>query len=379
MKAVTIVAQHVGPVGGMERQLTEVITGLVATGWDVTVVARKCDLGGLQGVRHVRVRGPYRPAALGFPWFFFAAGVLTKLRGRGLVHTNGAIMWAPADVATVHFCHRAFQATGDGRRGSKTSLLYRVNSSVTRRVNALAESWCMRPTRVQRLIGISPGVAREAWKYYGFPPERIHVIPYGVDHARFAPNAEGGAHFRRRNGLASKDLVAIFVGGEWLRKGLRHAIDALVEAREWRLVVVGPGDPRPFEEHAQKACVQERVTFVGPDPHPELAYAAADAFVFPTGYETFSLVAHEAAAAGLPLLATRTNGIEDLIRPGENGSFIEQDGADIARRLNELSDPQRRERYGRAARLTATQYSWAGARNAHLALYDDIVQGAAST
>ena len=54
-------------------------------------------------------------------------------------------------------------------------------------------------------------------------------------------------------------------------------------------------------------------------------YQLADALVFPTSYEAFPLVALEAAASGLPILATPVNGIRELVRDGENGFLI---GAD---------------------------------------------------
>lgn len=371
-REVTIVAQHVGPVGGMERQLTEVITGLVDAGWRVRVIARACELPGVD-VDIVRVRGPSRPAALGFPWFFVAAGLLVRLRGRGLIHTNGSIMWARADVATVHFCHKAYQALSDEPRGSKTTLPYRINSRISRLQNRLAETWCMRPGRVRALVGISRGVSREAERFYGIPRERIHTIPYGVDSERFRPDPSARAAYRGALGLSEECLVAVFVGGEWLRKGLSAAIEAVARTREWSLVVVGRGDIERFSRVAAAAGVASRVRFTGPDPAPERAYAAADAFVFPTRYETFSLVTHEAAAAGLPILAGRTSGIEDLIVPGENGWFVEQDPEAIAGHLEALCDPAWRRRLGNAAREAVAHLRWADAQAAHVRLYDALL------
>jgi glycosyltransferase involved in cell wall biosynthesis len=78
-------------------------------------------------------------------------------------------------------------------------------------------------------------------------------------------------------------------------------------AREWRLLVVGQGDTARFERLAADAVAAERVQFLGwADPGPY--HAAADAFVFPTKYEAFLLVALEAAAAGLPRLITPVRG-----------------------------------------------------------------------
>jgi UDP-glucose:(heptosyl)LPS alpha-1,3-glucosyltransferase len=99
-------------------------------------------------------------------------------------------------------------------------------------------------------------------------------------------------------------------------------------------------------------------------------YAAADAFVLPTLYETFCLVAHEAAAAGLPLLVTRVSGVEDLIVDGENGWFITRDPDDVARRLGLLhDDPEGARRMGELARRASERYGWDNAVKSHLELY----------
>ena len=89
-------------------------------------------------------------------------------------------------------------------------------------------------------------------------------------------------------------------------------------------------------------------------------YQLADAFVFPTSYEAFPLVALEAAASGLPILATAVNGIRELVSDGVNGFLISRDAGQIARRLRELGDDGAlRRRLGSAARSSAMDYSWA--------------------
>lgn len=106
-REVTIVANDVGGVGGMERQLTELVNGLLAAGDRVTVISWSCDLPPHSGLRWVRVPGPSRPFAISYPWFLLAASVLARLRGRGILHSTGAIVLNRVDVCTVHFCHRA--------------------------------------------------------------------------------------------------------------------------------------------------------------------------------------------------------------------------------------------------------------------------------
>ena len=91
-----------------------------------------------------------------------------------------------------------------------------------------------------------------------------------------------------------------------------------------------------------------------------IALASSDIFLFPSWYEAFSLATIEAAACGLPVLATSINGTEDFIQPGINGEFLRSDPKNIAAVLNPLiADVERRKEMGRKARqLVEQNYTW---------------------
>jgi glycosyltransferase involved in cell wall biosynthesis len=94
--------------------------------------------------------------------------------------------------------------------------------------------------------------------------------------------------------------------------------------------------------------------------------------LLPTAYETFSLVTFEAAASGLPLLVTKVNGVEDLIREGANGWFIERNPQSIRDRLREMREnPQFRRAMGAAARADSLRYSWSRVVEDYRELYLD--------
>ena len=123
--------------------------------------------------------------------------------------------------------------------------------------------------------------------------------------------------------------------------------------------MVGQGDVDAYGELARERGVAERVHFAGRSEDIAAWYRRADLFVLPTSYEAAPLVTYEAAASGLPLLVTRVNGVEDLLRDGVNGWFIERDAGDIRRRLRELiADPALRDAMGQAARRDSLEYSW---------------------
>ena len=88
-------------------------------------------------------------------------------------------------------------------------------------------------------------------------------------------------------------------------------------------------------------------------------YAAANVFVLPTAYETFSLVCMEAMACSLPVFATPVGGIEDYLRDGVNGYQIKLEAEDIACRLKAALDhSELMSKLREGARNTAVAYSW---------------------
>ena len=373
---VTLVAHEVGTAGGMERQLGVLVSGLVEGGHEVTVVAGACALGTRPGLRWVRVPGPRRPFSLWYAWFFLLGTIAVSRRRKGLVHTTGAIVLNRADVSTVHFCHRAFHSRRPETRARTRSMPYLLNAWVSSHLSRAAEGLCYRPRMTQRLVAVSDGVAQELRDCFPSMAGRVEVIPNGVDHAAFAPNESERNRLRAAWGIGGEELVALFVGGDWERKGLRYAIEAVAKAPGWHLVVVGDGDAEGYRALAERVGAGSRVRFEGVAEDTAPYYAAADSFVLPTAYETFSLVTFEAAAAGLPLLVSRVSGVDEILVQGRNGHYIDRDGDVIAESLNTLSrDSGLRRAMGEAARADSARFDWSRAVEAYRALYDRLDQG----
>jgi len=368
-----MVAHDVGTPGGMERQLHELCTGLLARGHHVTVIARRCELSPHPGLRFVRVRVPLRPYSLAYPSFFLLGSLAVRRHREGLLHTTGAIVANQADLTTVHFCHHGYRAAVGTPQASRSSLPYRLNGAVLAWMSRAAERFCYRPGRTRRLVTVSRGVARELERYFPERAGRVVVIPNGVDRARFAPDRGARVAARDELGLAAEDLVALFVGGDWDRKGLRFAIEGVAGAHGWHLLVVGRGDQERFGALARSCGAGDRVHFVGGTSEPERYYASADAFLLPSAYEAFPMVALEAAAAGLPLIACRVSGVEELIEEGHDGWMVERDAAAITERLFTLgADAALRIAVGRASRQSSARYVWGEVVDAYVRVYDSL-------
>lgn len=164
---------------------------------------------------------------------------------------------------------------------------------------------------------------------YGADPDRIEVLPPGVDHRVFSPANRDEA--RARLGHPG-GRVLLFVGRIQPLKGLDLAVKALAEIDDAVLWAVGgpSGADGPAElERVQKLAadlgVAERLLILPPRPHHELAdyYRAADVCLVPSRTESFGLVALEAAACGTPVVAASVGGLRSIVIDGETGLLVE--------------------------------------------------------
>jgi UDP-glucose:(heptosyl)LPS alpha-1,3-glucosyltransferase len=367
---VTIVAHDIGSVGGMERQLAELIAGLRRIGHHVTVIARTCALPDDEGVDFHRVRGPSRPVLIAYPWFMLVASFIVRRRRRGIVNATGAIVLNHVDVIAIHYCHQVGPANP-----SRSTWLFRAHAKAVGYMLRLGERACFGINRQATFVCVSDGVAGDVRDHYPKLARRVMTIPNGVDTERFAPGVrrDEARALRAALGIPAERLVAVFVGSEWERKGLAPLLRALPNAGNWTLVVAGGGDETRYRELADSLGVGSAVRWLGVSRDIQLVYEMADALVFPSRYEAFSLVTLEAAACGLPILATAVNGVRELVADGQSGFLISQEPEEIAEGLIRLAaDPALRSSMGGAAREAALGFRWQTMVAKHHDLYADL-------
>jgi UDP-glucose:(heptosyl)LPS alpha-1,3-glucosyltransferase len=347
--------------------MMETLVGLLELGWHVTLLARVCELDSHPGLHWMRVRTPRRPFTVAFPLFALVCGILilATRRRRGVLITLGAIIPNRVDVVIVQFCHAAFARQGISRP-SRDNFIHRLHGRASQMLALSLERWCYRPARLRRLIAVSGLVKEELESSYQLASTPIDVIPNGVDLDRFRPNGESRVSERQRIGLASDRLAALFVGGDWQRKGLDIAVEAAARAG-WTLIVVGHGDAEAWGLKARK--LGAHIIFCGHLTNPERTYCAADAFVLPSHYEGFALVTIEAAASGLPLLVTDATGAATLAeRAGV--STLPRDVDAFTNELQRLgSNPDLRHELGLRARAAAEELSWPRIVTAYARVY----------
>ncbi|MDQ2727025.1 MAG: glycosyltransferase [Actinomycetota bacterium] len=216
---------------------------------------------------------------------------------------------------------------------------------------------------------------------YGADPERIEIVPPGVNHAFFSPGERTQA--RRAVGLGGEGPVVLFVGRIQPLKGLTVAVRALAAivegetgagswTRQARLVVVGgpSGPDGEAELLAARSLIErhqlgDRVVMVPPQPHEILStyYRAADVCVVPSRSESFGLVALEAGACGIPVVAAAVGGLTTLVDHGHTGLLVDGTApGGFAQAISRtLADPAVAANAGRAAGRRARSYSWSAA------------------
>lgn len=239
------------------------------------------------------------------------------------------------------------------------------------------------------LIASTSDEADDLIEAYGADPDRVFVVPAGVDLSTFHPLNRADA--RRKVGYAGERLM-LFVGRLERLKGVEIAIRALAllgdrRHRNLRLLVLGE-DSRDHDDSEKERLkgiaaslgVRDRVDFLGSVAHHELPYfyAAADVCMMPSYSESFGLVALEAQACGCPVVASGVSGLRSVVRDDVTGYLVDADDPALyAERIGRLlEDPQQAQQMGRRGRLLAQRYSWTGTADRLEAIFDRVIDGA---
>ncbi|MEE9247126.1 MAG: glycosyltransferase [Dehalococcoidia bacterium] len=183
--------------------------------------------------------------------------------------------------------------------------------------------------RADQIVAVSEHERLNMIDYYDASPDKIRVIPCGVDMDTFRPRDKDES--RRELGIGDSKVL-LFVGRVQPLKGpelLLRAVANLKNREGLRLLIVGGDEEGDAELNqlrklAQELGITHMVTFEGivQQKRLPLYYNAADVCIVPSYYESFGLVAAEALACGTPVIAARVGGLRETVTDGVNGYLI---------------------------------------------------------
>ena len=242
------------------------------------------------------------------------------------------------------------------------------------------------------LVAPSPWEKERMISHYAADPEKIRVIPCGVDLNLFSPIPPGKA--RKCLGLSKRKFV-LFVGRIDAIKGidlLIRAIDCLIEKsclgkHDIGLIIVGgdkDADPRIETQEMQRLRkmvsrlnLEEEVAFWGAQRQDLLPffYSAAEAIILPSRYESFGMVALEAMGCGTPVIASRVGGLQFTIEDGRTGFlFPEGNWRELAERIREVIISRNlKKKLGQAALRRARKFAWPKIAKEVLSVYRSLL------
>ncbi|MDN4479364.1 glycogen synthase [Demequina muriae] len=256
------------------------------------------------------------------------------------------------------------------------------------------------------VIAVSGGMRDDILRSYpSIDPDKVQVIHNGIDvDAWAAPSTDeeraAAAEVVARWGIDPSRPAVVFVGRITRQKGLPHFLRAVEKLPSEVQIVLCAGAPDTKDIAAEVSGLvsklQERrdgVIWIEEHlPRPQLVAVldACTAFACPSVYEPLGIVNLEAMAVGLPVVATATGGIPEVVVPGETGTLVPIDQVadgtgtptdpeafidDLAAALADMvSDPERARRMGAAGRERAAEhFSWETIGERTLALYKDIL------
>lgn len=388
-----------GDAGGMNVYLDRLSRTMAARGTDVTVFTR-CVVPGqpetvevTPGYRVVHVEaGPagHLPRAELIPLVpEFSGLILEWVNDHGatfdLVHSHywlsGRAGVRLSDRLGVPLAN-SFHTLGRVKQAAAAANEHREPAvRLLTEAEVIARSSCV--------IASTPFEFDQLLEYYGASPERLCVSPPGVDHDTFRPGPRSDA--RARLGIPDGDVI-LYAGRIQAHKGTSLAVETLARLVEHRRstdgpavtlhIVGGESGADGAEELARcRALVtrhrlDDHVRLFPPVDHPELAdhYRAADVVIVPSRSETFGLVAAEAQACGIPVVASNMGGLPYVVDASESGLLVDgHDAGAFAAAVGAVLDhPGFAKRLGEGGVSHARRFSWDATATRLLELYEGI-------
>lgn len=227
------------------------------------------------------------------------------------------------------------------------------------------------------VITVSEQLKKEFIRRFRIPSQKIRVIPNGVDANLFHPTISSSNDILQKYQLPEN--YVLFVGRLVEQKGVQFLLKA-IKGTNIHLVIIG-GGPLYFylKELSRRLEINKQIHFIGSVPLDDLRkiYAKAKFCVIPSVAEGFPLVGLEAMASGLPIIASKIEGVEEMVIDGYNGFLFEKGNVKKLREhiLKLFEDEKLVRTMGRRSRkIVENKFSWSVVAQKTFELYKDLAR-----
>jgi UDP-glucose:(heptosyl)LPS alpha-1,3-glucosyltransferase len=376
---IAILVRNFIKTGGMERYCVEVARRL-ALRHDVHVFAQEWRWDGDEKIIFHRI-----PKLLTKPSFLnlllFSYFTRKKVNNSfDIIHSHERV--THFDALTVHCpCFRTYIT--DEENLLKRMLIW---LSIALNPRKMAYLWLENRqfsyNNKRMLIAVSDNVKRNVRANYPLPDEYFGLAFPGADHS--LNNGERGAESReaerKRLGINKDDLVILFVGTEFRRKGLDALLRgfAMIVKNNIKLLIAGGGEKkRRYKRLVKELGISDHVIFLGLVEDMENIYAISDIYILPSLSEPAGMAPIEAMAAGIPTIisSSRYAGSAERIKDGEAIILENPDQPNnIANALSRLFDGDLRKELGAKGRELAKHLTWEQTTKDTLDVYYRILE-----
>jgi len=302
------------PHGGAARDLSKIVSTCRERGHDVRIYALEWQGPRLEGVDTVVLKAP---------------GIRSHVRQRRFARRLvDHLAVHPVDLVVgmnkmpgldVYY---AADSCFEAKARTQRHWAYRLSSRY--RHYAEFEHAVFGESSRTRILTIAPDQDIAFKAVYRTPGHRFHLLPPGIEPDRGRASPEAGRALRREFGVPDTDILLLFVGSGFVKKGLDRVLRGVaalpIPVRDRvRLFVVGDDKARRFQRLARRLRIAARVRFVGGRDDVAAWLQASDALALPAYDEAAGMVILEAAGAGVPVVATANCGYAPILREAKAG------------------------------------------------------------
>lgn len=355
--------------GGAEKQALLLRDGFIASGHSVDIFAISPE--GLWKDKATTVSNIFGPEKSRFR-LFRAFRSLRKILIGGDYDIVIGFLWLPMVLAGI----------ANLSIGRKIPVVWSAQSDLpndfSKKKAGLIRKWLVQHFLIKSIdsvVFVSEGIRKRTNEYFKFGSQKVFLIPNAIEPKEIDEKLSQVSDLPEK-----KAIRLISVGRLFYQKGCENLLEVAgllkVKGVKYELYIIGEGELRKeLEDRIVEIGLEECVFLPGYSENPYALLNSADIFVSSSRWETFGIVIAEAMYCGLPVVATRTDGAETMVKDGINGYICEQgDFKSMAMRLEALiKDEELRSKMGQESRKIVKNYTIDKVADKYLEVIDETI------